>query len=42
MLTRISGKKEAKGIREFFGKFGDRLPKEMTKELDELEDRLNK
>lgn len=35
-------KEEAKGIREFFGKFGDKLPKEMTKELDELEARLNK
>ncbi len=35
-------KEEAKGIREFFGKFGDRLPKEMTEQLDNLEKRLEK
>ncbi len=35
-------KEEAKGIREFFGKFGDRLPKEMMDELDALEKRLDK
>ncbi len=35
-------KEEAKGIREFFGKFGDRLPKEMMDELNGLEKRLNK
>ncbi len=35
-------KEEAKGIREFFGKFGDRLPKEMMEELDALEKRLDK
>lgn len=35
-------KEEAKGIREFFGKFGDRLPKELSDQLDALETRLNK
>lgn len=35
-------KEEAAGIREFFGKFGDRLPKELEKELETLESNLNK
>ena len=34
-------KEEAKGIREFYQKFGDRLPKELCQQLDELEKRLN-
>lgn len=33
-------KEEAKGIREFYKKFGDRLPKELRQQLDELEKRL--
>ncbi len=33
-------KTEAVGIREFYGKFGAKLPKEMTEELDKLEARL--
>jgi len=33
-------KEEAKGIREFYAKFGDRLPAELTAELDGLESRL--
>lgn len=33
---------EAKGIKEFFDKFGDRLPAEMTEELEKLENRLAK
>ena len=33
---------EAKGIKEFFDKFGDRLPAEMTAELEKLENRLAK
>lgn len=33
-------KEEAKGIREFYKKFGDRLPKELSQQLDELEKRL--
>ena len=35
-------KEEAKGIREFYAKFGDRLPKEMADQLDALEARLDK
>jgi len=33
---------EVEGIKEFYAKFGDRLPKELAKELDELEARLKK
>lgn len=33
-------KEEAKGIREFYAQFGDRLPKELSDELDALEKRL--
>lgn len=34
-------KKEAEGIKEFYKKFGDRLPKELDEELAALESRLN-
>ena len=34
-------KKEAEGIKEFYKKFGDRLPKELDAELASLESRLN-
>lgn len=34
-------KKEAEGIKEFYKKFGDRLPKELEEELASLESRLN-
>lgn len=34
-------KKEAEGIKEFYKKFGDKLPKELEKELEALESRLN-
>lgn len=34
-------KKEAEGIKEFYKKFGDKLPKELEKELSALESRLN-
>lgn len=34
-------KKEAEGIKEFYKKFGDRLPKELNDELATLESRLN-
>lgn len=34
-------KKEAEGIKEFYKKFGDRLPKELNAELASLESRLN-
>ena len=33
-------KKEAEGIKEFYKKFGDRLPKELEEELSALESRL--
>lgn len=33
-------KNEVKGIKEFYDKFGDRLPKELIEELDKLEARL--
>ncbi len=29
-------------MREYYKKFGDRLPKELTKELDKIEERLKK
>ncbi|MEM1485216.1 phosphoenolpyruvate carboxykinase (GTP) [Oscillospiraceae bacterium PP1C4] len=35
-------KEETKGIHEFYGKFGDRLPKELEDELAKLESNLNK
>ena len=35
-------KEEAAGIREFYKKFGDKLPDEMAKQLDALEERLGK
>ncbi len=34
-------KEEAAGIHEFFAKFGDKLPKEMSEELSKLEARLS-
>lgn len=34
-------KKEAEGIKEFYKKFGDKLPKELEEELSALESRLN-
>ena len=33
-------KEEAKGIHEFYGRFGDRLPKELSDELSNLESKL--
>jgi len=35
-------KQETGGIKEFFGKFGDRLPEELNKQLATLEENLNK
>jgi phosphoenolpyruvate carboxykinase (GTP) len=35
-------KEEVKGIKEFYAKFGDRLPKALSEELAKLETRLNK
>jgi phosphoenolpyruvate carboxykinase (GTP) len=34
-------RKEAEGIREFYAKFGDKLPKELSDELSALEGRLH-
>lgn len=34
-------KKEAEGIKDFYKKFGDKLPKELNEELEALESRLN-
>ena len=34
-------KEEAKGIEEFYAQFGDRLPKELTEELNTLKAKLN-
>lgn len=34
-------KKETEGIKEFYKKFGDKLPKELNEELSALESRLN-
>ena len=33
--------KETEGIGEFFAKFGDKLPKELAEELDNLKKRLS-
>ena len=33
---------EAKGIEEFYGKFGDKLPQELRDQLNALKDRLAK
>ena len=33
-------KRELPGIREYFARFGDRLPRELTAQLDALEARL--
>ena len=33
---------EVKGIKEFYAQFGDRLPSELVKELEALEERLSK
>ena len=35
-------KEDAKGIEEFYAKFGDRLPETLRKELDGLKERLSK
>ena len=33
-------REEAKGIREYYAKFGDKLPKELMDELNTLENNL--
>jgi len=39
-IDRELWKKEAEGIREYYGKFGDKVPKELTKSLEKLENSL--
>ena len=39
-IDRELWKKEAAGIREYYGKFGDKVPKELTKSLEKLENSL--
>ncbi|MGE4484431.1 MAG: phosphoenolpyruvate carboxykinase (GTP) [Oscillospiraceae bacterium] len=39
-IDKDAWKREAEGIREFYKKFGDRLPKALTAELDTLESNL--
>ena len=35
-------KKDVADMREFYKQFGDKLPEELSKELDKLEERLEK
>ena len=35
-------KEEVEGIKEFYAKFGDKVPKELREELKKLEENLNK
>ena len=35
-------KEDVKGLEEFYAKFGDRMPKEMTEQLNNLKARLEK
>lgn len=41
-ISKDDGLKEVNENREYFKKFGDHLPKELTDELNKLEDRFNK
>ncbi|NUN09231.1 MAG: phosphoenolpyruvate carboxykinase (GTP) [Ignavibacteriaceae bacterium] len=41
-LTKEEGLNEVKSLREYFERFGARLPKEITEELNALEERVNK
>ncbi len=41
-IDKDNWKKEVEGIKEFYAKFGDKLPKELAKQADELESKLNK
>ena len=40
-VDRALWKAEAEGIRTFYQQFGDKLPKELAQELENLEARLN-
>ncbi len=41
-IDKDNWKKEVEGIKEFYAKFGDKLPKELAKQAEELEKKLNK
>ena len=41
-IDKENWKKEVEGIKEFYAKFGDKLPKELAKQAEELEKKLNK
>ena len=41
-IDKDNWKKEVEGIKEFYAKFGDKLPKELAKQAEELESKLNK
>ncbi|MEO8446725.1 MAG: phosphoenolpyruvate carboxykinase domain-containing protein, partial [bacterium] len=41
-ISKEEGLTEANELREYYKKFGDKLPKELTEELDQLEERYNK
>ncbi|MEG1536402.1 MAG: phosphoenolpyruvate carboxykinase (GTP) [Clostridia bacterium] len=41
-IDKATWKEEAKGIKEFYATFGDKLPKELAKEADSLIEKLNK
>ena len=41
-IDKENWKKEVEGIKEFYAKFGDKLPKELAKQAEELENKLNK
>lgn len=41
-ITKEEGLNEVKELREYFKKFGDKLPPELTEELNKQEDRYNK
>lgn len=41
-IDKENWKKEVEGIKEFYAKFGDKLPKELAKQAEALENKLNK
>ncbi len=40
-IDKENWKKEVEGIKEFYAKFGDKLPKELAKQAEELEKKIN-
>ena len=39
-IDKDNWREEVKGIKEFYAKFGDKLPKELAKQVEELESKL--